>query len=207
MANAWTFWDKIADKYYNDPIPDDAVYQTKLDATQALFRPDMDVLEIGCGTGGTALKHAPHVRHIRAIDFSEGMLAKAREQASAAGITNVSFERADIVEMPVEAERYDVILAMSVLHLLDDPDAAIRKIHAMLKPDGYFISSTACLRSMLPGIRFIVPLGRAFGLLPLLNAMTVDGLVGKIKAAGFAIEHQWHPSRGKALFVIARKAG
>lgn len=206
MVDAWKFWDKIADKYAIDPIPDEAVYDTKLEATRELFRPDMDVLEIGCGTGGTALKHAPVVRHIRAIDFSEAMLAKARTQASAAGITNVSFERADIVEMPAEPEHFDVVLALSVLHLLDDPDAAIRKIHAMLKPGGYFVSSTACIRSMLPGLRFIVPLGRAFGLLPVLNAMTVDQLVGKIEAGGFEIEHRWHPSRGKALFVIAKRA-
>ncbi|MEM6839843.1 MAG: class I SAM-dependent methyltransferase [Cyanobacteria bacterium P01_C01_bin.120] len=38
--------------------------------TSSYFRSDMQVLEIGCGTGSTAILHAPHVNHIRAINFS-----------------------------------------------------------------------------------------------------------------------------------------
>lgn len=207
MAEDYAFWDRIADKYYLDPIPDMNIYQKKLDATRALLRPDTELLEIGCGTGGTALLHAQYVRHIRAIDFSEAMLEKARAQASDAGSTNVSFERADIVQLPAEPERYDVVMAMSLLHLLEDPDAVIRKIHTMLKPGGHFVSSTACIREMVPGLGLIAPLGRKLGFLPVLHAMNTKQLVAKIEAAGFAIEHRWHPGRSKALFLIAQKSG
>ncbi|MGD1860116.1 MAG: hypothetical protein ACFB0E_09115 [Leptolyngbyaceae cyanobacterium] len=49
----------------------------KLTVTRSYFRSDMQVLEIGCGTGSTAILHAPHVNHIRAINFSANMIAIA----------------------------------------------------------------------------------------------------------------------------------
>lgn len=207
MAEASRFWDRLADRYYRQPIADEAAYRTKLEATRALLRPDMELLEFGCGTGGTAIAHAPYVRHIRAIDFSEAMLEKARARAQGAGIGNLSFERADIVDLPDEGERYDMVLGMSVLHLLEDPDAVIEKVHAMLRPGGYFVSSTACIGDMMGALKFIAPIGRALGLLPILNVMTANELTEKFGGAGFDIVHNWQPGKGKALFLIARKPG
>ena len=77
MAEQTKFWDKIADRYAKQPIADEAAYQKKLQVTRDYFRSDMEVLEIGCGTGSTAILHAPYVKHIRAIDFSTNMLAMA----------------------------------------------------------------------------------------------------------------------------------
>ena len=73
MAQSTKFWDKIAEKYSKQPIADEAAYQKKLAVTRDYFRPDMEVLEIGCGTGSTAILHTPYVKHIRAIDFSANM--------------------------------------------------------------------------------------------------------------------------------------
>ncbi|MEM6403851.1 MAG: SAM-dependent methyltransferase, partial [Cyanobacteria bacterium P01_D01_bin.116] len=58
MSNSAKFWDNIAEKYSKDPIADEAAYQKKLQVTQEYFKPDMEVLEFGCGTGGTAIIHA-----------------------------------------------------------------------------------------------------------------------------------------------------
>ena len=59
MNQSVKFWDKIADKYSKQPIVDEASYQKKLQITQEYFKPDMEVLEFGCGTGSTAIIHAP----------------------------------------------------------------------------------------------------------------------------------------------------
>ena len=56
------FWDRIAPKYSRQPIADPESYARKLAATQALMQPDMAVLELGCGTGSTALEHAERVQ-------------------------------------------------------------------------------------------------------------------------------------------------
>ena len=70
MSQTSKFWDKIAEKYAKRPIADEAAYQRKLAVTRDYFRPDMEVLEFGCGTGTTAINHAPYVKHIRATDIS-----------------------------------------------------------------------------------------------------------------------------------------
>jgi ubiquinone/menaquinone biosynthesis C-methylase UbiE len=198
------FWDRMAERYARQPIADEAAYQTKLQVTRTYLRPDMDLLEFGCGTGGTAIIHAPHVRHIRAIDFSESMLAIARGKAAAAGIGNVSFERADITAFTAPDASFDVILGLSILHLLADKDAVIAKVFHLLRPGGLFISSTACIGDTMGLFKAIAPLGKALGLLPQLDVMTTPDLVKSLTAAGFSIEHQWQPGRGKAVFIVAR---
>ena len=205
VATASKFWDRLADHYARQPIADEDAYRTKLRVTQGYFRPDMDVLEFGCGTGGTAIIHAPFVRHISAIDFSEKMLDIARAKAADAGVANVSFERADIAELTAVDGRYDAVLGLSILHLLEDRDAVIAKVFAMLKPGGIFVSSTTCIGDTMKIFKFIAPLGKAIGLLPQLDVMTVPELVASLSAAGFGIDHQWQPGKGKAVFIVARK--
>ena len=64
------FWDRIAERYARTPVADETSYKKKLQITQDYLRPGMEVLEFGCGTGSTALIHAPYVKHIHAIDIS-----------------------------------------------------------------------------------------------------------------------------------------
>lgn len=199
------FWDRIADKYARSPIADEAAYQTKLDITRSLFRPDMELLEFGCGTASTAIVHAPHVRHITAVDFSQGMLEIARQRAAAAEVDNISFVKADVESFPVGQKRYDMVLALSLLHLLKDPEQAIGRIFDLLAPGGYFISSTACLTEIMPIIRPIAPLGRALGLLPQLRVFSSAELIAMIERQGFSVMRQWQPKKKAALFVVAQK--
>ena len=58
------FWDRIARKYAADPIADAAGYEATLRRVQALLSANQDVLEIGCGTGTTALRLAPLTRRL-----------------------------------------------------------------------------------------------------------------------------------------------
>ncbi|WMT88117.1 class I SAM-dependent methyltransferase [Pelagibacterium sp. 26DY04] len=207
MAEASGFWNKLASRYAASPIADEAAYQTKLEETRKLLRPGMRLLEFGCGTGGTAIRHAPHVAHIRAIDFSEKMLEFARARAREAGVENVTFELGDITTLPMPQERYDMVLGLSILHLLEDVDAVIAKVREMLVPGGYFVSSTACMNDIMPWFKYVAPLGKAIGKLPHLTFMSADDLVGKFQAAGFTIVHRWQPGKKAALFLIARKPG
>lgn len=205
MAAAHKFWDRIAARYAAQPIADENAYQTKLAETRARLRPDMVLLELGCGTGSTALVHAPHVRHIRAVDFSERMIGIAQVKAEAGGISNVSFEQAAVESIRLNPASLDMVLALSILHLLRDKDAVIAEVFRALKPGGYFVSSTACIREATPLLGWVTPITNRLGLIPYLDAMTSDQLVKAMTDAGFVIEHRWQPSRKAALFLIARK--
>jgi 2-polyprenyl-3-methyl-5-hydroxy-6-metoxy-1,4-benzoquinol methylase len=205
MAELSAFWDRLADKYAAQPIADEDAYRAKLARTQAHLTPQMDIFEFGCGTGGTAITHAPLVRSVRAIDFSTRMIEKARQRAAEAGVDNVAFEQGDITSIAVEPGRYDMVLGLSILHLLEDRQTVIARVYEMLKPGGRFVSSTACLGDSMKWFGYIAPLGRALGLLPMLDVMTPDQLRADMLRTGFTIEHDWRPNPKSALFLIVRK--
>ncbi len=207
MPQPSRFWDRIAERYARRPVADEAAYQRKLEVTRGYLRPEMEVLEFGCGTGSTALVHAPRVKRILAIDISAKMIEIARGKAAAAGIENVAFERATIEGFSAPEGRFDAVLGLSILHLLDDRAAVIAKVHRMLKPGGVFVSNTACLGNTMKWFKLVGPLGAALGLIPKVAVFTVKELEDSLTAAGFEIDHRWQPVKGKAVFIVAKKAG
>lgn len=202
MAEPAKFWDRIAKKYAASPIADEATYRRKLALTSERLNPDMDVLEFGCGTGGTARIHAPKVRSYRATDISSAMIEIARSKGPLPD--NLTFEVAAFDTMPVDESSLGMVLGLSILHLVANPDATIAKAFGVLKPGGYFVTSTACMGRMWV-IKPLVPMGRALGLLPELRFFTEDELREMMRRAGFVIEEDWQAKKGAALFLIARK--
>ena len=207
MPDHSRFWNRIAEKYASRPIENPEAYERKLSETQALLKPDMRLLEIGCGTGGTAIHHAPSVAHIDTVDIAENMLAIARSNAAEAGVSNIRFEATAIDKLDREAESYDMVLALSVLHLLEDRGPVIARIYDWLKPGGYFVSSTVCLKDRMAYMRYLFPLLRPLGLVPLVRVFGEAELIESIESAGFAIESKWRPKSDAAVFIIARKPG
>ncbi|MEM7424988.1 MAG: class I SAM-dependent methyltransferase [Pseudomonadota bacterium] len=207
MSTPDSFWDKIADRYARRPVSDEAAYQKKLQITRDHFRPDMEVFEFGCGTGSTALAHAPFVKHILATDISKRMNEIAVEKAEAAKVANVEFRQASLDDFALKSEIYDAVMGHSILHLVENKKAAIATAHRLLKPGGVFVSSTVCLGDRMKWFRFILPIGKLLGLMPDVKIFTVDNLVEGLTRAGFSIEHQWKPENGQSVFIVARKAG
>lgn len=201
------FWDKIAERYAKKPVADEAAYQKKLQVTRDYLRPDMEVLEFGCGTGSTGIAHAPYVKHIRAIDISSKMIEIAQGKADADGVENVTFEQSTIDDLNVPDETFDAVMGHSVLHLLESKEDAIAKVHGMLKPGGDFVSSTACIGDFMKVFKVIAPIGEFLGLLPLVKVFTVKELEASLTDAGFEIDYQWQPGKGKGVFIVAKKAG
>ncbi len=207
MTTSTKFWDKIADKYSKQPIADEAAYQKKLQVTQGYFKPDWSVLELGCGTGGTAIIHAPYVKHLRAIDISSEMIKIAKDKAEAQDINNVTFEQLTIEELKTEDCSYDAVLGLSILHLLENKESALAKVDKMLKPGGIFVTSTTCMGDAYSWFKLIAPIGRALGFFPLVRIFTAQHLIESLTDAGFALDYQWQPSKDKAIFIVAKKSG
>jgi len=199
------FWNRLAGKYSRMKVPDEASYNRKLEITREFLTSDSEVLEFGCGTGSTAIAHAPHAAHIRALDISHEMLRIAREKAQAAGATNVDFEEAGIDQFEAPQGSVDVVMCHSLLHLLRDRDAAIGKIHTLLKPGGIFISSTMCMADGLGFMRPVLTMGRVLGLFPVVKVFSSDDLRGAVERAGFEILEDWRPGKRKATFLVAKK--
>ncbi len=205
MAQPSQFWDRHAKGYAKRPVADEAAYQKKLRVTQDYLKPDMEVLEFGCGTGTTAIIHAPYVRHIRAIDISSRMLEIARAKAESDSIENVTFEQSSIDELNADDASYDAVMGHSILHLLENKEIAIASVYRMLKPGGVFVTSTACLGGTMLALRVILPVGRFLGLLPLVKFFTAEELEADLTDAGFRIDYQWQPDTRKSVFIVAKK--
>ncbi len=207
MSKSEKFWDKTAERYAKRPVSDEATYQKKLAETQSFFRPNMRIVEFGCGTGTTAVHHAPHVLHIDAIDISENMLEIGRGKAREAGIDNITFTRGTLTEFNAQTASMDAVLGLNVIHLLPDRQAVIAEVARILKPGGIFVSSTVCLgHSYLRFIKLAAPLGKLLGLMPDVFVLTETELASEVTNAGFEIERQWHHGKkGIAVFMAARK--
>ncbi|MFP6815940.1 MAG: class I SAM-dependent methyltransferase [Pseudomonadales bacterium] len=207
MAKSDRYWDKTAERYAKSPVSDEASYQKKLAETQSFFTPNMRILEFGCGTGTTAVQHAPHVQHIDAIDISENMLEIGRGKATEAGVENITFTRGTLTEFNADTATLDAVLALNVIHLLPDRPAVIAEVERILKPGGVFVSSTVCVgHSYLRFIKLIVPLAKLLGLMPDLFVLTEAELATEFTNAGFVIERQWHHGKkGIGVFMVARK--
>ena len=204
------FWDRIARKYAADPIADIAGYVATLQRVQALLSVDHDVLEIGCGTGSTALRLAPGTRTLMATDISSGMIAIAREKLAVRPVPQLSFAVADADAAVFGKEVYDAVLAFNLLHLVDDLDRTIAVAIRSLKPSGLFISKTACIRKMNPLVAWLaLPLVRAIGKAPHVLCLDGDRLQSAIAHQGLEIlSVERHGIRGKDIrvFIVARKS-
>ena len=110
-----------------------------------------------------------------------------------------------IDELTVSDNTYDVVLGLSILHLLENKEAVIAKVYKMLKPGGIFVTSTMCLGDNMQWFKFIVPIGKFLGLMPLVKVFTGKELEKSLTNAGFKIDYQWQPSKDKALFIVAKK--
>ena len=201
------FWDKIAAKYSKQPVADQASYEKKLEITRSYFTPETEVMEFGCGTGSTAIAHAPHVANVLATDVSQNMIDIARRKAADANVDNVSFERATLDDLDLPDGSLDVVLGLSILHLLEDKEAAIATVHRLLKPGGVFVSSTVCLGDNMKWFRFIGPIGLWLGFMPYVSVFTSQELIDSMTAAGFGIDYEWRPPGGRVLFLVAKKPG
>ncbi len=198
------FWDRIAARYSRKDVPDQAAYETKLAKTDGYLKPDDRVLEIGCGTGTTALHHAPSAGHILATDISAKMIDIAREKAADAGVENVSFEVSSIDDLDAAPDQYDVILAHSILHLVEDVPRTLRQLRRMLKPGGLLIQSTPFIADSVAWLGWVAPLGRRLGGLPRINVFGERAFHEWMREAGFDIEETWQSKPKGGQYIVAR---
>lgn len=205
------FWDRIAPKYAADSIADLAGYETTLRRVQGLLSTSQDVLEIGCGTGSTALRLAPFTRSLLATDVSPAMIEIAHQRLAGQPSPQLRFAVADADALAFGQGSYDAVLAFNVLHLVCDLDAALALAAQALRPGGLLVSKTPCLAEMNPLIPHVaVPLMRAIGMAPPVLCLSEQRLQSAFVQQGLQIVcAERHGTRGKDIraFVVARKPG
>ena len=211
MQDAAKFWNGMAKKYAASPVRDTNAYEYTLERTRTYLSPTDQVLELGCGTGTTALKLAPFVEHIVASDFSAGMIEIANRKLDDNGPENVEFVTADIYGNGLISKHFDVVLAFNVIHLLEDTESAIREMHDRIKPGGFLITKTVCKPGSGTPLKFrmlklMIPVMQWFGKAPFVKFMEIPELEKAIESCGFRIiETGNYPAAPPNHFVVAQK--
>lgn len=210
MTDGASFWDKVATRYARLPVRNEAAYAETLDRTRAYLKPTDRVLEIGCGTGTTALKLADSVESILATDVSGNMIGIATGKLAGGEAGNVSFRQAEIGADTLGGGAFDVVLAFNLLHLIGDTAGAVRRVRDQLKPGGLFISKTVCLSEAGPLLRalfrLLIPVMQLFGKAPFVRFLKISELETLIGSEGFEIiETGNYPAKPPSRFIVARK--
>jgi arsenite methyltransferase len=111
------------------------------------------VIDLGSGAGNDAFvarKLTGEKGKVIGIDFTEAMIARARDNAEKLGLNNVEFRLGDIDDMPVTANKADVIVSNCVLNLVPNKHKVFSEVFRVLKPGGHFSISDIVLEGVLP---------------------------------------------------------
>lgn len=208
MVESATFWDKVAPKYAKSKIRDMEAYEYTLERTQSYLKPSDTVLELGCGTGSTALALAPHVEQFVGTDISQEMIRIA--QGKAQDVPNADFRVLSSEATTALKEPFDVVMGFNFFHLVPNPAGLFAEIYEMLPEGGLFISKTPCLADRAFGwkrflVMAVLPVMQLLGKAPrpvgMFRIAQVDRM---ILEAGFEIVESGNfPSISR--YVVARR--
>ena len=199
------FWDRLAPRHALRPISNLEAYEATLARVKTYLSDTDHALELGCGTGSTALLLAPFVKEYEGTDISGAMVDMALEKTWNASVPNVSFRKAGVNAAEYETGRYDKILAFNLLHLVPDTEATLEMVRDLLPPGGIFISKTPCIGGKWY-YRPMVSVMRLIGKAPFVRFLKVSELDRMMEAAGFEIvETGFYPPSTPSRFIVARK--
>ena len=138
MKEKKNFWDRNARIYNRFMRKDRAAYEKMY----ALIRPVVKaktVLELATGTGLIAKHIVNAAAHIEATDASAEMIAEAKQDNRSA---KLHFSVQDMFRLPYADKSFDAVIVSNALHIVPQPEKALREIRRVLKDDGVLIAPT-----------------------------------------------------------------
>ena len=138
MQEHKNFWDRNARIYNRFMRKDRAAYEKMYELIRPVVKAET-VLELATGTGLIAKNIVKSANHIEATDASAEMIAEAKRDNSSA---KLHFSVQDMFCLPYADKSFDVVIVSNALHIVPQPEKALREIRRVLKDDGVLIAPT-----------------------------------------------------------------
>ena len=138
MREHKNFWDRNAGRYDRFMRKDRAAYEKMYELIRPIVKAKT-VLELAAGTGMIAKNIVIAAAHIEATDASAEMIAEAKRDKRSA---KLHFSVQDMFCLPYADGSFDAVIVSNALHIVPQPEKALREIGRVLKGDGVLIAPT-----------------------------------------------------------------
>ena len=167
-----SFWERFAFIYGTFMKKNDRCYEELCSLCIPYIKSDASVLELACGTGQLSFRLASKAKAWKATDFSPEMI---RQTEKSNDIPSLDFEEQDATNLTFGDSSFDAVLIANGLHIMPDPDSALKEIHRVLKDGGILIAPTFVYDSLRHRLKLFA-----------------------MEKAGFKTFHRWKGSQYKA---------
>jgi len=145
----WGYWHNPDNK-----IPSNSEFSlaaenlSKLIYSAAKIKNSQDILDVGCGFGGTiaSLNENHQQMNLVGLNIDERQLARAREQVIAAKNNTIRFQQGDACKLPFADNSFDVVLAVECIFHFSSREQFFKEAYRVLKPNGYLALSDFILK-------------------------------------------------------------
>ena len=143
-AKAAATYDAASDHFDDEPLSFwDRIGKGTMQRLALL--PGGNVLDVGCGTGASALPAAQAVGpkgSVIGVDLSARLLDRAREKAKALGRANVEFRYADMTSLGYPDGHFDAVVSVFSIFFVPDMEGLVRELWRMVRPGGKLAVTT-----------------------------------------------------------------
>lgn len=139
QSSSRQFWNRLAGIYGPFMAPSQSLYRQICDRIAPHLGPEMNVLELACGTGQLSFPLSPRVRLWEATDYAPAMIEQAKRQP---GSSRLHFSVQDATALPYAPESFDAVVISNALHIMPEPELALGEIRRVLKADGLLFAPT-----------------------------------------------------------------
>jgi len=143
---------------YEDASRDYWQYLSVRAVEQARLAPGNRVLDVPCGAGPSVIAAAERVGDtgsVLGVDFADRMRAIAAEKVAARGLHNVELRAGDMTALGLDPASFDAVLCVLGIFFVDDMEATVRSLYALLKPGGRLVVAVL-------GVDFFSPMRDVF---------------------------------------------
>lgn len=183
-----TFWDRIAGLYDLAEQLNRGANSKAANQVAELVPSGASVLDCAAGTGAFSLAAAKRAGEVLCTDLSQPMLDRAAKNARKKGARNIRFALRDLTHLPEPDGSFDAVIAANVLHLLPDPEQAVRELWRVTRPGGRLILPTYLQGETNAGFRAVIRLYSLVGF-RFESAFTMESYRAFLEGMGLGVVH------------------